>query len=55
MTYYPNARQYIDEFDINAAIVDTEERNNMCEFWQQYAYSKIYLMYWSYEPRSDKN
>ena len=55
MTYYPNARQYIDEFDINAAIVDTEERNNMCEFWQQYAYSKIYLMYWSYDPRSDKN
>ena len=55
MSYYENATQYIDEFDFNASIVDTKERNQMCEFWEKYAYSKVYLMYWSYDPTSDQN
>ena len=55
MTYYENATQYIDDFDINASIIDTKERNQMCELWEKYAYSKVYLMYWSYDPTSDKN
>lgn len=55
MTYYENAAQYIEEFDINSKIVDTEERDKMCKYWQEYAYSKVYLMYWSYDPTSDKN
>ena len=54
-TYYENIGEYIEDFNINAKIVDTEERNKMCEYWGKYAYSKVYLMYWSYDPRSDKN
>ena len=54
-TYYANAGEYIENFDINAKIVDTEERDKMCEYWGKYAYSKVYLMYWSYDPTSDKN
>ena len=34
---------------------NTEERDKMCEYWGKYAYSKVYLMYWSYDPTSDKN
>ena len=54
-TYYENAGQYIDDFDINAPIVDTEERNEMCEMWQELAYSKIYLMslYYDEEKKMD--
>ena len=51
-TYYENAGEYIEHFDISAKIVDTEERNKMCEYWGKYAYSKVYLMYWSYDPTS---
>jgi len=46
-TYYENASEYIENFDINAKIVDTEERDKMCELWDEFAYSKIYLMYLS--------
>ena len=31
-TYYANAGEYIENFDINAKIVDTEERDKMCEY-----------------------
>ena len=34
-TYYENAAEYIENFDINAKIVDTEERDKMCEFWDR--------------------
>jgi len=47
--YYYNAAEYIDDFDINAPIVDTEERNKMCELWTELAYSKIYLMSLCYD------
>tara|TARA_Y100000816_G_scaffold63503_3_gene42005 strand:+ start:452 stop:1009 length:558 start_codon:yes stop_codon:yes gene_type:complete len=61
MAYYENASQYIKEFNLNAPIVDTEERDNMCKMWEELAYSKIYLMslcydetdqiyYWCKEP-----
>ena len=42
--YYENVNEYIDNFNINAPIVDTEERNKMCELWEDLAYSKIYLV-----------
>ena len=47
--YYYDAAEYIDDFDINAPIVDTEERNKMCELWTELAYSKIYLMSLCYD------
>lgn len=49
MAYYENASQYIEDFDINAPIVDTEERDKMCEMWEELAYSKIYLMSLCYD------
>ncbi len=52
--YYENASQYIKYFDINAPIVDTEERDNMCKMWEELAYSKIYLMSLSYDESDEK-
>ena len=52
--YYENASQYIKDFDINAPIVDTEERDNMCKMWEELAYSKIYLMSLSYDESDEK-
>ena len=47
--YYENTSQYIEDFDINAPIVDTEERNKMCKMWEELAYSKIYLISLCYD------
>ena len=49
ITYYENIGEYIEDFNINAKIVDTEERNKMCEMWEELAYSKIYLMSLCYD------
>ena len=54
MAYYENASQYIEDFNINAPIVDTEERDKMCEMWEELAYSKIYLMSLCYD-KTDQN
>ena len=53
MAIYYDTNEYIEEFDINTKIVDTEERNKMCELWTELAYSKIYLMSLCYDE-SDK-
>ena len=54
MAYYENASQYIEDFNINAPIVDTEERDKMCKMWEELAYSKIYLMSLSYDETDEK-
>ena len=46
---YDSTSQYINNFDINAPIVDTEERDKMCELWGELAYSKIYLLSLCYD------
>ena len=51
-TYYENIGEYIEDFNINAKIVDTEERNKMCEMWEELAYSKIYLMSLCYDKEN---
>ena len=53
MAIYYDTNEYIEEFDINTKIVDTEERDKMCELWTELAYSKIYLMSLCYDE-SDK-
>ena len=50
---YENTSQYIDNFDINAPIVDTEERDKMCELWGELAYSKIYLLSLCYDEEQN--
>lgn len=49
MAIYYDTNEYIEEFDINTKIVDTEERDKMCELWTELAYSKIYLMSLCYD------
>ena len=48
---YDSISQYINDFDINAPIVDTEERDKMCELWGELAYSKIYLLSLCYDEK----
>lgn len=54
-TYYCGPNEYIENFNIDAKIQDTEERNNMCKYWQDFGYSKIYLIYLSYNPVTEKD
>ena len=49
MTSYFNIEDYLENFDINHPIIDTNERNKMCEMWEELAYSKIYLIYLCYD------
>ena len=50
---YESTSQYINNFDINAPIVDTEERDKMCELWGELAYSKIYLLSLCYDEEQN--
>lgn len=52
-TYYTGPCEYIDEFNINAPIVDTKERDDMCRLWGELAYTKVYLVYGCHEPEED--
>lgn len=55
MTSYYNIEDYLEKFDINHPTNDTNERNKMCELWEELAYSPIYLIIWSYDPSTKED
>lgn len=54
-SYYPSINDYLKNFDINHSIIDTKERDKMCEIWQKLAYSPIYLIFLSYDPDTEED